>query len=99
MNRDNTLSLIRSGLKIFGAIAMTAGLASAGQVDQITAGLLDIIGTSMTLGGLFWSLWHHTPDELPVATRAPTPLTLKNLDPSGLPGDVAAVMAEHAVAP
>lgn len=92
MNKDNTLSLARSALKIVGAMAIAMGYASTGQVDQITTGLFEMIGTAMTLGGLFWSLWHHTPDEVP-ASSAP-PITLRTLAPDSIPPDVAAKMAE-----
>lgn len=87
--RDNVLSLVRSGLKIVGALCLTIGIGSAGQIDAIAAGILDIAGTGMTLAGLFWSLWHHTPD-------GGQPVTLRRFaDTSPIPADVAAKMAAN----
>lgn len=85
--RDNVLSLVRSGLKIVGALCLTIGIGNAGQLDAIAAGVLDIVGTGMTLAGLFWSLWHHTPD-------GGQPVTLRTFaDTAHIPSDVAMKMA------
>lgn len=87
--RENILSLARSALKIVGALLLTFGVGTAGQVDALGAGVVDIVGTVLTLSGIFWSLWNHTPDGEPV-------MKLRTLDPMSLPADVRERMAATA---
>lgn len=81
-NKANVMSIVRSALKIVGALAIASGFADADQTGAITSNIEVLVGTIMTLVGLFMSLWEHTPDE---ATAPP-----KSIVP---PADVAAVMA------
>jgi hypothetical protein len=67
-NTDNWQSLLRSTIKIIGAVIVTLGFASAGQVDVISTAVLEFVGAAITIVGLFMSLWHHTPDAAPAAT-------------------------------
>lgn len=64
-NTDNWLSLARTALKVVGTIAVTTGVAEAGQVDALTTALLTGVGGIVTAIGIFWSIWEHTPDEAP----------------------------------
>lgn len=84
-NTDNAMSLVRSVLKIGGALAISAGFSDSEHIGAITSNLEVLIGTAMTLIGLVMSLWEHTPDEIPLRTLAP----------ESIPADVAAKIAEH----
>jgi hypothetical protein len=72
-NTDNWFSLMRSVFKIVGTVIVTLGFATAGQVDTIVTAATSVIGSSITLIGLFMSMWTHTPDEAPKAVTPATP--------------------------
>lgn len=65
LSQENLMSLVRSGLKIAGSMAVAFGLASAGQVDALTTALLQALGGIAVAVGLFASFWVHTPDAPP----------------------------------
>lgn len=68
-NTDNWMSLLRSSIKIIGAVVATLGFASAGQVEAVSTAVITTAGGMITLVGLFLSLWQHTPDVI-VAVKA-----------------------------
>jgi len=56
MNKDFVLSLIRHAATFAGGLLIAKGFADASQVETLVSGVV-------TASGIFWSLWHHTPDE------------------------------------
>lgn len=99
-NKDNIQSVARSALKIIGALCVAAGFATAGQIDQITSLVLELVGTVLTLVGLFMSLWKHTPDAPPVTLvqrEDGSYVPVATLPPKSIlpPAEVAAAMAQH----
>jgi hypothetical protein len=100
MNRDNVMSLVRSGLKIVGMLVVSAGFANADTTGQIVAQIEILVGTVMTLAGLFMSFWEHTPDAPPVTLvklADGSYIPVATLPPTSIlpPADVEAVMAQH----
>ncbi len=69
MNQDNIMSLVRTALKVVGTllVAYAGGKVGQGQVDALSIAIEGALGGILTAGGIFWSFWHHTPDE-PTAT-------------------------------
>ena len=55
MNKDFVLSLIRHSATFIGGLLVAKGFADASQVETLISGIV-------TAAGIFWSLWHHTPD-------------------------------------
>lgn len=100
LNRDNVMSLVRSGLKIVGMLVVTTGFSDADTTNQIASQIEILVGTIMTLAGLFMSLWEHTPDAPPVTLvklADGTYVPVATLPPTSIlpPADVAAAMAQH----
>lgn len=101
LNRDNVLSLTRSALKIVGALAISMGFATSDQAGEIASQLEILVGTVMTLAGLFMSFWEHTPDAPPVTLVKLTdgtyvPVSVATKPPTVIiPAEVAAEMAQH----
>ncbi len=60
MNKDFIISLIRHACTFGGGLLIAKGFADASQVETLVSGVV-------TAAGIFWSLWHHTPDEAPKA--------------------------------
>lgn len=58
MNKDFVLSLIRHAATFVGGLLVAKGFADASQVETLVSGVV-------TASGIFWSLWHHTPDAAP----------------------------------
>jgi len=56
MNKDFVLSLIRHSATFLGGLLVAKGFADASQVETLVSGVV-------TAAGIFWSFWHHTPDE------------------------------------
>ncbi|MBI1213943.1 MAG: hypothetical protein GC190_20980 [Alphaproteobacteria bacterium] len=58
MNKDFMLSLVRHASTFVGGLLIARGFADASQVETLVSGLV-------TATGIFWALWHHTPDAPP----------------------------------
>lgn len=69
MNYDTWLSTARSVLKAVGGAAVAAGVVDASHAASLGAtvdALITGVGSVAVAAGWFWSLWHHTPDAVPV---------------------------------
>lgn len=56
---DNTQSLIRTSLKIGGAVLTTSGVLSADQVGVLGTAIMDVIGAASMLYGVYLSYNTH----------------------------------------
>jgi len=66
LNLDQVLSLTRTILKVVGSALMTHGATKAAAIVNGE----DVTGLVLTIVGIIWSHWEHTPDEAPKATAS-----------------------------
>jgi hypothetical protein len=60
MNQDQVLALIRAIMLGVGTIAVSQGIANAGQWQALTTAVLTISGAILTIWPIIWAMYRHS---------------------------------------